>query len=375
MTRVCCFCETWGFGGIEAFLINIFEKINRQDMEIDVVAARLDSDANLESLREMGIGFYQLTGSTRRILSNGRAFRRLQRERGYDVVHFNIYHALSLSYIKMAEKYGIPKRIAHSHNSGLRPGAARWLKLGIHRLSSRLWSSSATDWWTCSNNAANFMFPSTIAAHARLIPNGIPVACYAYDHEMRNGIRRQLGMPDSFIIGQVGRLCAQKNQRFTLKIFYRVFQYCPEARMILVGVGEDRGILERQAAELGIAEAVTFYGFTKSVHALMQAMDILILPSLFEGLGIVAIEAQAAGLPLICSTEVPLEANVTGRIKYLSLDEGEEAWAEHILAAMGNVRQDDSAMVAGAGYDSSVIAERVRSRYIEKTDFCHSACI
>ena len=375
MTRVCCFCETWGFGGIEAFLINIFEEIDCKDLEIDVVVIRMDSDINLESLRKKGIGFYQLTGSTHRIFANRKAFLRLHRERSYDVVHFNIYHALSLNYVKMAEKYGIEKRIVHSHNSGLRPGATHWLKIAIHRMASRLWSPSATDWWTCSSNAAKFMFPPAIANQARLVLNGIPVSSYAYNHEMRDGIRGQLGMSDNLIIGQVGRLCAQKNQKFTLKIFRRILQRCPEARIILVGVGEGRDMLERQAYALGIAKAVTFYGFTNSVEKLMQAMDILVLPSLFEGLGIVAIEAQAAGLPLVCSTEVPLEANVTGKIIYLPLNEGEAAWADHILGAAKIVRRDYSAMVTGAGYESSVVADWIRSRYVEKTDFCNSACI
>lgn len=364
MTKVCCFCETWSTGGIESFLINTFDKIGFEDLEIDVVVAKLESDVQIESLKKIGVNFYELTGSTHRILANQRAFRRLQREKGYDVIHLNIYHAVSLHYCRLSQKCGIKKRIVHSHNTGLRPGLTRWAKMGLHRLASQIWGRSATDWWTCSRMAAKFMYPAATAVRAKMVANGIPAGIYAYDEQVRNEMRGQLQMKDSFVIGQVGRLCAQKNQLFMLNAFAEVFHRCPNAKLLLAGVGEDQKMLERKAKELGILDSVMFYGFTKSIHKLMQAMDVLVLPSLFEGLGIVAIEAQAAGLPVICSSNIPQEADVTGSLEYLSLTSGEAIWAERILKMKDVERKDGSSLVEKAGYDSADIAGWVRRNYL-----------
>lgn len=364
VTRVCCFCETWGSGGIESFLVNAFRRMEFENLEIDIVASRLLSDVHLNDLQRMGINFFLLSGSTRRVLANGRILSRLQRERSYDVIHMNIFHALSLYYLLLMKRTGVARRIVHCHGSGLRPSATRLLKLGIHRIASRLWCRFATDWWACSSTAAKFMYPSHIASKAKVVTEGISAADFGYDAEVRGKMRRMLGMSDKFVVGQVGRLSGEKNQSFTFDVFSVLFQKDTRARLLLVGEGEDREMLELKAASLGIADAVTFLGYTNAVHKLMQAMDVLIVPSLFEGFGIVAIEAQASGLPVVCSEAVPPETNISGRLKYMPLKAGKKAWAEQLLALRGLERRDGSAMAVRAGCDSSATAQWMRRYYV-----------
>ena len=364
MRRICVFCETWESGGIEAFLANVICHMNLSGLEIDVVAARLGESVFTAPLEERGIRFYQLSGSTRRVAENHRLFRRLLEERDYDTVHLNAYQALSLGYLRLARRAGVPVRIAHSHNTQLRKSPTRPLKLALHRWAKKRYAKEPTHRWACSQGAAEFLF-SPFADWA-FVPNGIDVERFRFDPVVRKEARWELGLEGKLVVGNVGRLCYQKNQTFALDIFQEIHRMRPESVLLLVGQGEDRERLEEKAKSLGIENRVIFYGTTDRVERLYWAMDIFLFPSRFEGLPVTAIEAQAAGLPCLFSDKVTRECRIGEATWFLSLDAQPERWAETALGTKGTEERRLCAdMVRSAGFDVEAVAERVREKWME----------
>lgn len=364
--RVCCFCESWESGGIESFLNNVLGHMDRTGLEIDLVTSQLEESVFTKQLQEKGIRFRELSGNQKNIWKNHRLFRRLLEENRYDVVHLNVFQGMSLYYAHLAKRAGVPVRIAHSHNTDLRPSRTRKLKLWLHKMFSRWYAADATAFWACSGAAAEFMFPKSELDRRgfTFIPNGIRTERFRFDEAVRDSVRRELGLEDCLVVGNVGRLCYQKNQEFLLDVFACLLKDRLDSRLLLVGEGEDRAMLEKRAADLGIAERVLFYGVTDRVERLFWAMDAFAFPSRFEGLGIVAVEAQAAGLPVICSDFVPPEAGVTAQAQTIKLAAGAEAWANALLqAGLGGKPTEADRAVKLAGFDIEDVAESVRKAF------------
>lgn len=311
--RICIFCQTWESGGIESFIHALLHHMNISHIEIDLVAEKIGESIFQKPLEQLGVSFYELSGSTHRIWTNYQRFATLMRQRKYDVIHLNVFQAQSMMYLPLAKRNQIPIRIVHSHNTALRKSKTRLLKLWVHCGAKLFFSGYATDWWACSSTAAHFMFPQRIITRKAycFVPNGINLKKFQFDSQMRQKIRAELQLDQHFVIGNVGRLCYQKNQAFLLDIFPAVYKEIPESKLLLVGAGDEFPLLRRLADSLGILDHVIFYGTSNHVEQLLWAMDVFAFPSQFEGLGIGLIEAQAAGLPAVCSDQVPLEAIVS----------------------------------------------------------------
>lgn len=365
--RVCCFCETWESGGIESFLHNVLLRIDLTNMEVDLVAAQLKESVFSRRLQEHGVRFRELSGSQRNVPENRRLFRNLLRERQYDVIHLHIFQGMSLYYAHLAKQAGVPVRIAHSHNTDLRKSLTRQVKLQIHRLYASRYAADATAFWACSRNAAEFMFPPQLLGERgfTFIPNGIDTGKFRFDPTVREAVRRELGIADQFVIGNIGRLCYQKNQSFLLDVFAEAVQRRPNAWLLLVGEGEDLDVLRKKARTLGIADRVIFYGVTDHPERLLWAMDVFAFPSRFEGLGIVAVEAQAAGLGTVCSENVPDEAAVTPLFLRVPLADGPAAWAEALPTAAAE-RESWAEQVRRSGFDIADVACLVENAYMRE---------
>lgn len=363
MRRICCFCECWESGGIESFLNNVLLHMELSEMEVDIVAACMKESIFTMGLETKGIHFIELSGKLRS-LENYLAFRKLVRERQYDVIHFNLFQGLSLYYVQIAKEEGVPVRIAHSHGAGLRNSWTKQLKLMIHRFCIKLWASAATERWACSNAAAHFLF-SDIESFC-MIPNGIEAKRFCFNAFERNKIRSELKLTNNYVIGNVGRFSSEKNQSFLLDVFVQLIKMRPNSRLLLVGDGLEKSILEKKSKQLGIAEYVMFYGISEHIERLLWAMDVFVFSSLFEGLGLACIEAQAAGLPVICSEGVPEEAQITPLVKTVNLNLGAQRWAEELLQWNPEVsRTNGVRMVREAGFDISDVSDLISKRYGE----------
>lgn len=363
--RVCCCCETWESGGIESFLTNALLRMDRTDLEVDIVAAELRESVFTERLREAGIRFYELSGSLNRIARNSRLLKKIFRERGYDVFHLHAYQALSFRFLQQAKQCGIPVRIAHSHNTALRKSRGRGLKLGIHKASRFFLTGYATHLWACSEAAARFLFsPKSLREKGyRFIPNGIEVERFRFNPEVRGQARKELHCEKKFVVGNVGRLCYQKNQAFLLEVFAKIHEKNPDSVLLLVGEGEDRAQLEEQSERLGIRDTTIFCGTCREVERLYWAMDVFVLPSRFEGLPVTGVEAQAAGLPCLFSDVVTRECEAGKDSQFLPLNTPGH-WAEVLLKAESGNRSEGVETVKSAGFDIVDVAQQMGLFYV-----------
>ena len=361
--RICIFCETWESGGIESFLCNTLLHMDRTELEIDLVCAVLKPSVFTGLLEASGVGFTELSGSLQALRTNWRRFRRLLGARSYDAIHLNVYQGLSMVYARLAREAGVPVRIVHSHNAALRKSPLKPAKLLLHGLSRRLFCREATELWACSEAAARFMFPRSerLRRGWQFIPNGIDAERFRFRSRERERVRRELELEGRFVVGSVGRLCYQKNQELLLEAIAGFRR--GNVLLLLVGEGEDRAGLEKRAAMLNLSDKVLFYGLSKRVEELYWGMDAFAFPSRFEGLGIAAVEAQAAGLPVLCSDRVPREACICGNVQRLPLKPA--LWSDALAQLEPSQERDGGySAVCRAGFRIQDTARLLREAYM-----------
>ena len=202
-------------------------------------------------------------------------------------------------------------------------------------------------------------------ASFQILNNAIDTESYTYDLHKRDVMRSRFGMNDKFVVGHVGRFSYPKNHRFLIDIFAAVHAVDPAARLLLVGTGDLEGQIHQKVSRLGLDEAVQFLGVRSDVDRILQAVDVFLLPSLYEGLGMAAVEAQAAGLPCIVSDEVPRLCDMTGHVFFLPLDARPEQWAEEVLKAVRLPRESQKEKIAAAGFDIQTTAKWLSDFYFE----------
>lgn len=365
--KICIYCETWESGGIESFLFSILRHLDMQRFSVDIVAAVLKTSVFTSRLEKYGVRFWELSGNTRNVFQNIKLFHRLMEQRKYDVVHLNIYQALSMCYAAEAKKAGVPTRIIHSHNTELRKSITKPLKMMIHNVSKMFLAQNGTQFLACSSDAARFMFPKRIIDNKlfSVVPNGIETDRFRFDQKKRDCFREQWELQGKFVIGNIGRLCYQKNQSFLLDVFSQLHSVQPQSKLLLVGAGDDEQMLRNKARCLNIERDVLFYGTTSAPEEALWAMDVFVFPSRFEGLGIVAIEAQAAGLPVLCSQHIPNEANITMLFQSMVLEEPANKWAKVLLRMQSGIAQREkwAEEVKNRGYDVSEVARIIEDQY------------
>ena len=354
--------EVWG--GITVLLINLLQHMDRRDLDIDLyVFGRIKAEEIHQRFSELGV--HIICGNhdgyqPRQIASDLHAIMKKKR---YDVVHCNT-GGLELTAITMlaALLHGVPARIAHSHNS--KPNDCPYSRR--ERMYQFINRSFSTVRLCCSNAAAEHLFGRSGAKRAVVLKNGIETEKYRFDLGVRNKIRRELGLEDALVLGHVGRFEQQKNHDFLLDIFAAVKAKQKNAALLLIGVGSLMPEMQEKTARLGLSESVFFLGSTDRVTNYLQAMDVFVFPPLYEGLGIAAIEAQAADLPVISSDTVPREACITSRFTYVPLKCSAEQWSDVILEETKHCRPraDQTEEIRSSGYDITSSAERLFQLYI-----------
>ncbi len=364
--RVLLFCEKWESGGVEAFLTSLIEAWEPGAVQVSLAACKVQAGPYDARLRACGVTPRVLGTSIRQVRSNLRAFRALLAEGRFDVVHLNVYEALALVFAREAKRAGVGRVVVHSHNDDLRPSATRAVKLAVHRACRACLGGAADVRLAPSQQAGRFMFggrPFTV------VRNGIDPSRFAFDAQARADKRRELGLSEGQLaLGCVGRLCEQKNQLFLLDVLACLHKVGrTDACLLLVGIDDGDGSYEARlrarAEDLGVSASVVFCGSTSDVVPFYQAMDVLCMPSTFEALGIVAVEAQAAGLPVLASPRVPAEAAAGGVFSRLLLDAASWADAACVATIPDADRVGGPERVRACGYDMAHTAAQVLQAY------------
>ena len=319
-------------GGVEAVIMNYYRHIDRNKVQFDFICDEDSTNIPREEIEKLGGKViicppYQKLGQYMKFLEN------LFREKQYKIVHANI-NTLSIFPLRAAKKAGVPVRIAHSHNTSNPKEFKRNLLKNVLRKFSRVY---ATDYFACSEAAGRYQFGDKVfdAGKVTIIYNAIDVEKFKYDSEARKRLRKEIGIKeDDFVIGHVGAFRKQKNHAFLVDVFAEVKKEKENAKLVLVGQGPLKEEIQQRVKNLGLEKDVFFLGQRDDTNKLYSVFDVFCLPSLYEGLGLVAIEAQANGLLCILSDCVPEEVRVSKMVEFVC-DNKINRWVMNIGSTKG----------------------------------------
>ncbi|MCL2014506.1 MAG: glycosyltransferase family 1 protein, partial [Oscillospiraceae bacterium] len=307
-------------GGVDAVVMNYYRHIDRTKFQFDFFMDGLDKTPIDDEILSMGGRIFKLPPYEQGMKKNLVEFCKILKNNNYKIVHCHM-NTLSVFWLREAKKSGVPVRIAHNHSTAhWREGKRTLMKYAL-RPFSRIYP---THFCACAEHAGRWLFGNRLFDKGKItiLRNAIETDRYAFNPDIRERVRAGLGLQDKFVVGHIGRFVYPKNHKFLIKIFAQVAKQEPNAILMLVGDGELKPEIEQMTDELGIRRFVRFLGVRQDVQELYQAMDVFVLPSLYEGLPVVGIEAQASGLPFIMSDRITKEAAVDGGSVRLGLNIG-----------------------------------------------------
>lgn len=325
--------------GLETMLMNYYRNIDRNQIQFDFLMHRPNkSDYDDEIIAMGGKVYYAPRLYPQNYPKYFKWMKNFFAEHPeYQIIHSHI-DTMSFLPLKAAKKAGVPVRIAHSHNTAIDKDfkylLKRYFKIRIN--------SVTTNRLACGDEAGKFLFGKR---EFTVIPNAVEAEKFYFNEEIRKSKRSELGLTDEFVVGHVGRISYQKNHKFLIQIFHELQKKDNKAVLMLVGVGEKEAEVKRQIKKLGIEEKVRFLGNRSDVSELYQVMDVFVLPSRFEGIPVVGIEAQFADLPCLFSDKTPVEVRFNRKCQFIGLEKTPESWADEILktkesAPRSNSRED-----------------------------------
>lgn len=358
-------------GGAETMTMNYLRHMDRSRVVYDVMVNRGYRAAYEDEIEALGGRVWRMCPMyPQYFAAYKRRFRAFLREHPeYRIIHSNLEER-SYFPLRIAAEEGVPVRIAHAHNRPRGVDAKLAFRLYFRMRLPRY----ATHLFACGGEAGDWLFGASRRGRVIQQRNAVETALYRYDPVVAGAVRAELGVtdPGTLVVGHVGRFFPQKNHAFLLDVFAELHRREPNSVLWLVGGGETDGRLRTamtgRAAELGIAGAVRFLGVRADVHRLMQGMDAFVLPSLYEGFSVAAVEAQSAGLACTVSDRISAQCDLTGNVTRLPLGAGAGRWADRILDQARHPalaeRSEGAALVAGAGFDIGSNARWLQDFYL-----------
>jgi glycosyltransferase involved in cell wall biosynthesis len=355
MKKILFYSEGWGTGGIEAFIMNVARCLDKTRFQFDIFSTHDYDDGYDDELRALGAKrftvFHRVKPNLlKRLALSTRRWREILRQGNYDIVHINTMNGVGFVYAHIAEQEGIPVRIVHSHNTSF--GEGHKLIKGIaHNLGKIRYGDSATVRLAPSIAAGRYLFDKK---NFQLLYNSFDTDRFRFDPALRAETRELLHLEsDAFVIGNVSRLVGQKNPIFLAKIFIEIAKSNDKAILLIVGQGPLKDEIIRCLESAGVSNKLRIVHATNQIPSYLSAMDVFCVPSIFEGLSIVSVEAQANGLPVVGSDVIPAEARTSNLFHSVSLTESPYAWKSEIIRSseehhMGRKHYAD--MVSARGY-------------------------
>ena len=365
MLRVLHSVSNMARAGIETMLMNYYREIDREQLQFDFLANKPVPGEYDDEIRSMGGRVFVSPGlNPLHYPQYKRYVADLLRENpDIQIVHAH-NEAMGYYALQSAKDAGIKVRIAHAHNTRI----IRDYKYPLKLFCKQLLPGAATEYWSCGRDAGIYYYgKKRWYASGVILHNAIDTSRFAFQPEVRQRQRARFGLEDRFVIGHVGRFNLQKNHSRLLDIFAVIAKSSPDARLALIGVGELEQAMRKKASALGISDKTLFLGQMADVSEWYQAMDCFVLPSLFEGLPVVGIEAQAAGLPCFFSDRVTDEVLLSSQARRISLKDDDDTWAKEIQAVKQQKtdRLQGRDVVRQAGYDIHAEARKLQATYLE----------
>ena len=327
--RVAQIIGKWLGGGVESVVMNYYRNIDRTKIQFDFLCSEESTDIPYEEIESLG-GKVIIVPSYSKVFKYQKELQKILKESAYQIVHSHI-STMSIFPLRAAKKVGIPVRIAHSHSTTNKKEKKKNIMKQILKHFSRVY---ANNYFCCSELAGRWLFGDKAYDQGKvyLLNNAIDLTKFTFSKEVRKEKRKELEIEDEvLVIGHIGRFVKQKNHDFLIDIFNKIHNKKKNSILLLAGQGPLKTKIELKVKELNLSDSVKFLGQRDDVNELYQAFDILLLPSLYEGLPVVGIEAQATGLLCVLSDEMTKETKVLETTQFLSLSESSESWSKSVL--------------------------------------------
>lgn len=360
--KICHVIGDFVNGGVESVIYNYFSHMDLERFEVHIIAHGIKVQACADRFTALGFILHNIPPKRVSFVKSCQAMDVIFKANSFDIVHSHLTEWACVP-LWLAWKNGVKVRINHAHMAKNPTGVMRLYD------GARIWLGrlAATDDFACGQAAGQYLFGKRLMAQGRvtMLPNAIELERFRHDEEVRHRLRAALMLePDTVVLGHVGRFFAQKNHAFLIDIFAAYQQRNPNARLLLLGDGENRAMIHARVKEMGLSDRVYFAGNQDNISDWYQAMDIFLLPSLFEGFPVVGVEAQAAGLPCLFADTITSEVCLSPYAHFVPLSAGAEAWASAICDALdGHDRADVS---LPSRYDIEETAAGLQRFYLEK---------
>lgn len=356
-------------GGLETFVMNVYRVVNRREIQFDFLLTQSEGGDYEGEALSLGAKIFHIPARNKGYAQYRKALDEFfKQHHNYIAIHEHVSSLTTIESAYYAKKYGISVRILHSHSSSVQKSLSlHRVHVILHYLNKPKVHSWFTHYLGCSDKALDWMYRYTgVRSQALMFNNGIDSQQYRYDEKVREEVRMEFNFgKKDFVIGHVGRFIPLKNQAFLIDVLEE-FHHAglSSAKLILVGEGETRHDVKVKAEKKGLTDAVFFTGVRTDVNRLMQAMDVFVMPSWFEGLPVSLVEAQAAGLPILASSTISHDSDLTGTILFKSIDDSPAEWTRCIVEWKGRIgRPDNVEKIRKAGFDSRDVAQQLVGIY------------
>lgn len=354
--RILQIVGTMNMGGQETFIMNVFRNIDRNKIQFDFIVHSIEEGYYEQEIKDLGGKIYKITPISKNPIKHCKELLRIMKKNNYVAIHRHTNSSIVFLDLMMAKFANIKQRVVHSHSTKVDKD------LVVHKICRPLLNLFATKRLACSREAGEWLYGKK--RNYEIIPNGINIEKYKYNEKERNKIRKELKIENKTVIGHVGRFTEAKNHKFLLDILEKIKD--KNYILLLVGSGKLENEIKAYANKLKIYDNIIFLGTRNDVYNLLNAMDIFVFPSIYEGLPISLIEAQTNGLKCIISDAISKEVCITDLVQQLDLKFGVKNWVNEILKEKNKSRVKYNDIVKNTKYNVENVVNTLKKIYINE---------
>lgn len=354
--RVAQIIDVMDTGGIESVVMNYYRNIDRTKVQFDFITSNTSTLPQRKEIESLG-GRIFLVPRVKHLGLYKKELKKVLLENKYDVVHCHM-GTLAVFPLGVAKKCGVKTRICHTHTT---TSKKEWKRNLLKKTLRPFAKKNSNKYFACGSYAGKWLFGKKASENGQVyvMPNSIDVDKFKFNVESRNEIRSQLGIDDKFVIGHIGRFVSVKNHIFLVDIFNDLLKVRKDVVLVLVGEGPLEESVRNYVLKLGISDYVKFLGVRKDCHKIYQALDMFILPSLYEGFPVVGVEAQCSGLPCLFSNKITTEVKLNENVKMIPLEK--EVWVKELK----NATFESNRVVDNFKMDIKASASELADKYFE----------
>ena len=362
--RIAQIMGKWVGGGVESVIMNYYRHIDRNKIQFDFICDDDSTNIPYEEIEKLG-GRVILIPPYQKVFKYHKELKKILKEGNYKIVHSHI-NTLSVFSLWAAKSAKVPVRIAHSHSTTNKKEKKKNLLKQLFKPFSKLF---ATDYFCCSELSGRWLFGNKTYDKGKvfLLNNAIDLNKFKYDSKLGMKKRKELKInKDTLVIGHIGRFVEQKNHRFLIDIFNEIHKKEKDSILLLAGQGPLIDEIKKKVEDLNLNNSVRFLGQRNDANELYQVFDVFLLPSLYEGLPVVGVEAQSSGNLCYLSNDMTKETKVMDSTKFMSIDQSAEEWCNNILKDLINYKKYDTEHeISKYGFNIEKEANNLENKYSE----------